>query len=146
MEVFGIGLPELLMILLIALLVVGPQRLPEVAVQIARFVREFRAYTANMTRDLTEALEELQREAESAKGEITSVTSDVTSVKEEWREIGQGLRSTTAEINESLRGKVPGSGSPAAPAPPALPPPPENVQADGHSSTDHPVGGAPAQG
>ena len=58
MEFMGVGLPELLVILIITLLVVGPNRLPEVAAQIARAMREFRRYSSGLTRDVTEALEE----------------------------------------------------------------------------------------
>ena len=39
---FGIGPPELLVILLIALVVVGPQRLPEVGKAVGKAMREFR--------------------------------------------------------------------------------------------------------
>ena len=39
---FGIGTPELLVILLIALIVVGPQRLPELTRSLGKGLREFR--------------------------------------------------------------------------------------------------------
>ena len=38
----NIGTPELLVILIVALLVVGPQRLPELSRQLGRGLREFR--------------------------------------------------------------------------------------------------------
>jgi sec-independent protein translocase protein TatB len=40
--VFGIGLPELAVILLVAVIVFGPDRLPEFARQAGRFVRQVR--------------------------------------------------------------------------------------------------------
>ncbi|HEY4485186.1 MAG TPA: twin-arginine translocase TatA/TatE family subunit [Nitrospiria bacterium] len=50
---FGIGLPELLVILVLALLVLGPQRLPEIARALGRGVAELR----RATRDLQEEVE-----------------------------------------------------------------------------------------
>lgn len=62
MEFLGIGIPELLMILVLALIVVGPERLPQVMVQVARFIREFREYASGVSQEFTTALEELQEE------------------------------------------------------------------------------------
>ncbi len=42
---FGIGLPELVVILVVAVLVFGPDRLPDFARQAGRFVRQVRTFT-----------------------------------------------------------------------------------------------------
>ena len=42
MDFLGIGLPEIILILIIAAVVIGPKRLPEVAVQLARVIRQLR--------------------------------------------------------------------------------------------------------
>lgn len=47
---FGVGLQELAVIAFIAVLVVGPDRLPELAQQAGRFLRRMRTY-ANAARD-----------------------------------------------------------------------------------------------
>jgi sec-independent protein translocase protein TatB len=48
--VFGIGLPELLVIIVVAVIVFGPDRLPEFARQAGRLVRQVRQFT-NSARD-----------------------------------------------------------------------------------------------
>lgn len=42
MRVFGIGMPELIVILLICLLVFGANKLPEIGRAIGRTIREFK--------------------------------------------------------------------------------------------------------
>jgi len=45
---FGIGMPELLVILVVALVVLGPKRLPEVARALGKAMAEFRRQTADV--------------------------------------------------------------------------------------------------
>jgi sec-independent protein translocase protein TatA len=50
----SLGPAEILVILVIALLVFGPNRLPEVGRQVGRAVREFRQFQQTMKRDFDE--------------------------------------------------------------------------------------------
>jgi sec-independent protein translocase protein TatB len=54
--VFGIGLPELAVIAVVALIVFGPDRLPEFARQAGRFVRQMRNLAQNAQSELRREL------------------------------------------------------------------------------------------
>jgi Tat protein translocase TatB subunit len=60
---FGIGLPELLIILAVALIVVGPEKLPELARSLAKGMMELKK-TANSLRD------SIQEEVQEVKDEL----------------------------------------------------------------------------
>lgn len=47
---FGVGLAEMAVIAVVAVIVVGPDKVPELAKQAAQFVKQFRAFTQS-TRD-----------------------------------------------------------------------------------------------
>ncbi len=49
---FGIGLPELIVILALALVVLGPEKLPQVARQAARFINELKRASDEFKKEL----------------------------------------------------------------------------------------------
>lgn len=66
---FGISMPELLVILVVALLVLGPKRLPEVARFLGKSLAEFRRATADITEELTGAQRMIEDEVVRAQRE-----------------------------------------------------------------------------
>ena len=63
---FGIGPSELIFILVIALLVLGPKRLPELAAGIGKGLAEFRRATADINAELDDARRSLEDQARDA--------------------------------------------------------------------------------
>lgn len=102
MDFLGIGLPELIVILVVAVIVVGPKRLPEVAVQIARVIRQLRGYATDVTAQMRSELDELTREYEQVRKELQefrqAATKDLESVS---REVDRTVRDVPAVIESS---------------------------------------------
>ena len=67
---FGIGVPELILILVIGLVVFGPRKLPDVGRAVGKSIREFKKATTAVTEELDAAPEKPRREAKAeAKAE-----------------------------------------------------------------------------
>jgi sec-independent protein translocase protein TatA len=71
MDFFGIGPLELVLIIVIAFLIFGPGRLPEIARGMGKTVREFRRYSSAMTRDLRDEIEKEAPTPDSAPKQNT---------------------------------------------------------------------------
>lgn len=75
---FGIGMPELIVIALIALLVVGPKKLPELAKSLGKGLAEFRKVTDSATDTIKETLktEEIKKDMDSFKDSLLADRGD----------------------------------------------------------------------
>ncbi|WP_422699807.1 twin-arginine translocase TatA/TatE family subunit [Dendrosporobacter quercicolus] len=51
MMLFNIGMPELILILIIALVVFGPAKLPEIGKALGRSLQEFKRATSEVTKE-----------------------------------------------------------------------------------------------
>jgi TatA/E family protein of Tat protein translocase len=64
---FGIGMPELLLILGLALIVLGPKKLPELARALGKGMAEFR----RATDELKDEFRQMEREIDDSSSEVS---------------------------------------------------------------------------
>ena len=69
---FGIGLPELIVIAIIALLVVGPKKLPELAKSLGKGFTEFKKAAEEVTQNVKETLkpDDIKQEVDDFKNSL----------------------------------------------------------------------------
>ncbi len=95
---------ELITIAVVALVVFGPARLPEMSRTIGRYVRELRA----AARDLREGIE---REVAPLRAPVEELRTDldkpVSDIRQTLAETADAARSADRDIQSSLRGKAP---------------------------------------
>ena len=101
---FGIGLPEMIVILAVALIVVGPDKLPELARSLAKGVNELKN-TMNQVKDSlneeTKIVSSVQQDLQQTAGQMkTHLLEDVTKNPGHWKREGEiAPASDTAEDN-----------------------------------------------
>ena len=83
---FGIGFPELVLIMVVALLVLGPQRLPEVARMLGRAYGQLRRASEEFQQTIRQDLAALERQEDANRNkavaqEIRERCADVEDVQ-----------------------------------------------------------------
>ncbi|HAU31335.1 MAG: Sec-independent protein secretion pathway component [Desulfotomaculum sp. 46_296] len=66
----SLGMPELILILVLALIIFGPRKLPEVGKSLGKTLNEFRRATVSSMSEVTEVTDEIKEEI---KKDITAV-------------------------------------------------------------------------
>ncbi len=103
---FGMSLPEILVIAVIAVLVLGPDKLPEAMVQIAKFFKMFKKgiNDAKSTFDQEVKIAELKEDAKKYKESIESATQSVRKklTFEELDELKKGVTDAVGGIKSAV--------------------------------------------
>jgi sec-independent protein translocase protein TatB len=90
MNIFGVGPLEFAVILIVALVFVGPDRLPRFAADLARTIREIRKYTGSLAAEFNEVIKDVEKETAGEKGL--------------WKEVSQGIGGATQQVTDAVRG------------------------------------------
>ncbi len=88
MNFVGIGLPELLVILVVLVIFVGPERLPQVATELARWIRRARSYAQYIAQDFNDVIGEIEKE--------------VGTTRDDWREIANVVGIQTGSVTQEV--------------------------------------------
>ena len=72
---FGLGIGEFVLVLVVALIVLGPKQLPKVARQLGRATREFKRAAREFQNTLSEV--DLDKEVEEYKSRVADLQKDV---------------------------------------------------------------------
>lgn len=113
---FDIGFPELLIVALVLLLVVGPERLPEVLRTVGRVVgsarRSFDTLKAELEREV--GADELRRELHNARimEDAKRLEEDLKGAEQSFKALGQSTKAELTAAEDALR--APSAQAPAS--------------------------------
>jgi Tat protein translocase TatB subunit len=77
---FGIGYQEMFIVLVVAMVIFGPSRLPELAGQVGRWVRDFRRMSSDLTGEFEKTFAEVDEVKKSFKRELIAIQDEVEGV------------------------------------------------------------------
>jgi len=76
-DFFGIGPMEIILILVIALLIFGPEKLPRIGRDIGKTLRSFKKATTDLSAQVSKELEQEKKELNSDTGQIKHELDEV---------------------------------------------------------------------
>jgi len=93
---FGIGMPELIIILVLALIVMGPKKLPEMARSLGKGLAEFKRASSEVARSIEEeavAVDQKEPSADTAEKENVQVkqANSAEGTVYNWPEKGRAI-------------------------------------------------------
>lgn len=73
MNIFGIGIPEMVVILVIALLIFGPKKLPEIGSSLGKAIRSFQDGAKDFEKEFQREAKQLEQQPTAKKSESEQV-------------------------------------------------------------------------
>lgn len=98
MEIFmKIGLQELVVVFIVALIVLGPDKLPYYAQKLGQAMKQFKKYTAEATKDIRENIVE---PLEEAKRPLKEAMEPINDLNKEINKNVNGIKKTFADLGK----------------------------------------------
>lgn len=100
---FDIGFSEMFLIMVIALVVIGPERLPGVARKVGRFIGQAKRSFNHLKREISSELDTEELNRQLAKNNILSESKKVTQELKDLAAIDESDRSAVKEAVDSVK-------------------------------------------
>src|SRR5829696_1287024 len=112
---FDVGFSEIVVIAVVALIVIGPERLPKVARTLGHLFGRLQRYVNDVKSDINREMEldelrKLQREVQTAAQDLESSVSSAA------RDFESGVRNVEGDLNAAAHADTPATVSPAVAA------------------------------
>ena len=122
MQFLGIGLEEILLIVALIVIVVGPRRLPEMAYWLGRGVKKLQRYARLVRDEFSEEFAYLNEEMEAVRADVKEMRTTVREVQEELTEVRGEVQEVTSEavgelgeVRATVEGVAGGKDAPTQP-------------------------------
>jgi sec-independent protein translocase protein TatB len=130
-EILGVGPMELIVILLLLLVVFGPERLPEIGAKLGKGVRSMRRATRDFSAELQQARDALENPASQITAPIQEIVQPVQEIAQPFQDVkasalalsqaAKAVRDPGQAIRDSVMQSVKGDKAAPSAAPSASP-------------------------
>jgi TatA/E family protein of Tat protein translocase len=98
MNVFGLGVGELILVLTLALIVFGPKKLPEIGAGLGKAIGQFRKATNDLTQEINR---EMQSEGIKELASLKDIPRDLRGIATSFYEASAGPEPKAAETEQT---------------------------------------------
>ncbi len=97
MQFLGVGWQEMALVFVLALLVVGPERMPQVAYQLGRAVRTLQQYARAVRNEFSDEISYAEEQMKIVRGEVDGMKREL---KDQQQVFAAEMREATAPLQE----------------------------------------------
>jgi TatA/E family protein of Tat protein translocase len=107
MEIFGIGPLELILVLIIALMVFGPDKLPEIGAKLGKAMRSMREATHDFSKEIEETRQALEASVQDIKAPFQEASAAVQAISHPQLALREALLGEVNRADDAARQPAP---------------------------------------